>query len=84
MADGVLLIDGIRLKECSNRTVLSLEDISSWYDFSLPTLLSIDCECFDLQVLKSNNWEKFRPTFICIEGWDFNFAAIDSEIGVYL
>ena len=84
VADGVLLIDGVRLKECSNRTVLSLEDISSGYDFSLPTLLSIDCEGFDLQVLKSNNWENFRPTVICIEEWDFNFSAIDSEIGVYL
>lgn len=30
-------------------------------------LLSIDAEGFDLKVLKSNNWEKFRPSLIIIE-----------------
>jgi FkbM family methyltransferase len=30
-------------------------------------LLSIDVEGFDLDVLKSNNWEKYIPDFICVE-----------------
>jgi len=30
--------------------------------------LSIDTEGLDLEVLKSNNWKKFRPKVICIEG----------------
>lgn len=29
--------------------------------------LSIDCEGVDLEVLKSNNWNKIRPPLICIE-----------------
>jgi FkbM family methyltransferase len=29
--------------------------------------VSIDTEGFDLRVLKSNNWEKYRPRLICIE-----------------
>lgn len=29
--------------------------------------LSIDVEGLDLEVLKSNNWDKFRPTLICVE-----------------
>jgi FkbM family methyltransferase len=29
--------------------------------------LTIDVEGFEMEVLKSNNWKKFRPTFICIE-----------------
>lgn len=29
--------------------------------------LSIDTEGFDLEVLKSNNWNQFRPKLICIE-----------------
>ena len=29
--------------------------------------MSIDTEGFDLEVLKSNDWEKYRPTIICIE-----------------
>jgi FkbM family methyltransferase len=31
---------------------------------------SIDVEGLDMEVLKSNNWEKFRPTLICIESVD--------------
>jgi FkbM family methyltransferase len=30
-------------------------------------LLSIDTEGFDMDVLKSNNWKKFRPKLVCIE-----------------
>lgn len=29
--------------------------------------MSIDTEGFDMQVLKSNNWERFKPQLICIE-----------------
>jgi FkbM family methyltransferase len=29
--------------------------------------LSIDTEGYDIEVLKSNDWEKYRPTLICIE-----------------
>jgi FkbM family methyltransferase len=48
--------------------VRRLEDILDKYctgktiDF-----LSIDTEGYDMQVLKSNNWKKFRPMLICIE-----------------
>jgi len=30
-------------------------------------LLNVDCEGMDLQILKGNAWEKFRPTVICAE-----------------
>jgi hypothetical protein len=29
--------------------------------------ISIDTEGYDLEVLKSNNWEKFKPEIICTE-----------------
>ncbi len=32
--------------------------------------LSIDCEGLDLNVLKSNDWNKYRPTIVCIETHD--------------
>lgn len=35
----------------------------------LPILLSIDVEGLDLDVLKSNNWERFKPKVIYIEDW---------------
>ena len=30
-------------------------------------ILSIDVEWFDMDVLKSNNWDKYRPTYIILE-----------------
>jgi len=29
--------------------------------------LSVDAEGYDLEVLKSNNWERFRPKVLCVE-----------------
>jgi len=46
--------------------------------------LTIDVEGFDLQVLQSNNWQKYKPTFILVEDRiDFNNLA-DSEVYQYL
>lgn len=46
--------------------------------------LTIDVEGLDLQVLKSNNWVKYKPSYILVED-RINFDNIrDSEIYVYL
>jgi len=29
--------------------------------------LSIDCEGVDMEVLRSNDWEKYRPSLVCVE-----------------
>ncbi|MCB9317245.1 MAG: FkbM family methyltransferase [Lewinellaceae bacterium] len=47
--------------------------------------LSIDVEGLDLEVLKSNDWSKFRPEFLLVE--DVNFTMEDptsSEIYLFL
>lgn len=44
-------------------------------------LLNIDCEGSDLQVLQSNDWNRFRPEWILIEDFD---SHIESEIHRYL
>ena len=45
---------------------------------------TIDVEGLDLAVLRSNNWQKYSPNFIFIEGdVDFN-SLIDNEIYVFL
>jgi FkbM family methyltransferase len=49
---------------------ISLNDIIAKYYVSaskVPDLLSIDVEGFELQVLRSNNWDVFKPKVICIE-----------------
>ncbi len=34
--------------------------------------MSIDVEGMDLQALKSNNWDKYRPFIICVETHGLN------------
>lgn len=48
-------LSGIFSKYCKNKKI----------DF-----ISVDTEGYDLEVLKSNNWDKFRPTLICVESFE--------------
>ena len=41
--------------------------------------MSIDVEGFELNILRSNNWTKFRPTFILIEDLKFSFDHLDEN-----
>jgi hypothetical protein len=41
--------------------------------------LTIDVEGLDLEVLKSNNWEKFRPRFILVESLDQDLKSINDS-----
>ena len=46
--------------------------------------LSIDVEGLDLEVLKSNNWQKYKPAFILVED-SINFTTLaDSEVHGFL
>lgn len=53
-------------KECRNRQI----------DF-----FSIDTEGYDLEVLQSNNWKKFKPKVICIEGQGNNPEKLLTKLG---
>lgn len=60
---------GLRLKGTKRIQVFPLAEVLSQHlavgqkiDF-----LSVDVEGFDLQVLQSNNWEKYRPDFVVVE-----------------
>lgn len=47
--------------------------------------MSVDCEGVDLQVLKSNDWKKYRPNYIAVEDIDFNLKTyFNSDIYQYL
>jgi FkbM family methyltransferase len=47
--------------------------------------LTVDVEGLDLEVLASNDWEKFRPSFIIAEDLDFKFEKpTESDIYNYL
>jgi hypothetical protein len=47
-----------------------------------PTLISIDVEGLDFDVLKSNDWEKITPRVICVE--DTSPVSSESDISIYL
>jgi len=48
-------------------------------------LMNIDVEGLDLEVLKSNDWNKYRPLFILIECAEFDLdRASEFEIYDYL
>lgn len=65
----------------------SLEDI---LDEHLPSntaidFLSVDVEGLDLEVLQSNNWEKYHPKVVLAECWESDLETIhQSEIYVFL
>lgn len=47
--------------------------------------LSVDVEGLDLEVLQSNNWDKYRPRIILIECWDSDLENVyQSEIYTFL
>tara|TARA_R100001039_G_scaffold39226_2_gene46301 strand:+ start:18175 stop:18882 length:708 start_codon:yes stop_codon:yes gene_type:complete len=47
--------------------------------------LSIDVEGFDLDVLKSNDWEKYRPSWVLTEQLNLsNIESLDFEIHEYM
>ncbi len=47
--------------------------------------LTIDVEGLDLQVLKSNNWNKYKPSFIMCGGPRIDFTNLtDSEVYRFL
>ena len=41
--------------------------------------LSIDVEGFDLQVLRSNNWQKYRPKIVLVEILKSNFVDFEDD-----
>lgn len=65
--------------------VYPLNKILDEYSYKPIDFMSIDVEGFELSVLKSNNWKKYRPKFLLVEQLDFNFSKLEyDEIYKYL
>ena len=59
---------GFRLLSKKKVPVCKLSDILQKYlENTKIDFMSIDTEGFEMEVLKSNDWKKFRPKYICIE-----------------
>ncbi|MBC9914808.1 FkbM family methyltransferase [Chitinophaga varians] len=42
--------------------------------------ISIDVEGMDLEVLRSNNWDKYRPSYVLVESQPYDIEKEDSEV----
>ena len=75
---------GIKLKSEVNLNPISLASLNLTYQPLEPTLLSIDVEGHDLEVLNSNNWLAFKPRVICVEENISGNNQAGSKIANYL
>jgi len=49
------------------------------------SFLSVDVEGREIEVLRSNNWDKYRPVITCVEGLYYNLSDFEqSEIHAFL
>lgn len=66
---------GRKLRRKINVAVMPLRDIlaSNGMEGVKIDLMSVDVEGMDLEVLQSNDWEKFRPKLIICEDLEFDF-----------
>lgn len=66
---------GRKMVRKTNVAVMPLRDIlaSNGMEGVEIDLMSVDVEGMDLEVLKSNDWEKFRPRVLIVEDLDFDF-----------
>ena len=76
----------IRLKKKEIIKVAMLKDVAFSMSPKDPTILTIDVEGFDLEVLKSNDWNRVMPRVICVEELGNLSPSKDSpsEIQLYL
>jgi len=76
---------GRKMKRKINVAVMSLADIlaSNGMEGKQIDLLSVDVEGMDLEVLRSNDWKKWRPKIVIVEDLEFDFEK-EGKIVKYL
>ena len=74
----------IRRDIVKTRTLSSLL-VEFWPHGKNIDFMNIDVEGFDLKVIKSNNWDKYRPQFLLIENlWESVTEVLESEQNKFL
>ncbi len=73
------------------RVIVDCQTLAKLLDKHLPAkqridFLSVDVEGFDMSVLESNNWERYRPKVLVTEDFGAAFVedVIESEVAVFL
>ena len=68
------------LKSINKINVKKLKDLFLEYNINNIDLLNIDTEGLEMQVIKGNDWKKFRPKIVCIEHNNPNQFGLKTEI----
>jgi FkbM family methyltransferase len=76
--------EGIRLVKELVVPLITLESLNLYSDPKIQSFLCIDTEGFEMQVLKSNNFEKYLPDVIVIEDWARSSPNQTTEIFDFL
>ena len=64
--DKVIKVHGNKFEE-KPTMVKALQLSSILHDIDHVDFLSIDCEGVDMEVIKSNDWDLYRPSLVCVE-----------------
>jgi FkbM family methyltransferase len=70
---GIKSAAALEIQTAPLRDILAANNVPS--DFEL---LSVDCEGMDVEVLESNDWDKFRPRWIIVEDYQ-NYQGDSTE-----
>jgi FkbM family methyltransferase len=69
---------------------INVETLEKILDKYLPLnkkidFITIDAEGFDMQVLQSNNWQKYRPKYLLVEDLNFRLYEMNkSQINIFM
>lgn len=83
-------VEGLGKNRVERTINVSIRTLASILDEYLPAgqaidFMTVDVEGFDLEVLTSNDWQRFRPEFLLVEILNTELNAMtDHEIAVYL
>lgn len=70
---------GINFTTLTNISLVNINDILKEYFPSGVDLISLDVEGLDFDILKSIDFEKYRPDIFCIETIEVNYPIIDEH-----
>jgi FkbM family methyltransferase len=74
VAESVAKKKGVRLVSKRELVSTPLSALFGGLSKGVPSLLNVDVEGADFDVLESNDWSSFRPWVICIEEWKSTFS----------
>jgi hypothetical protein len=75
--------EGARFLGSFDVPIYTLKDLFEKLDSDKPVFLSIDVEGYELEVLRGNDWEVYKPYIICIEEWE-NPINANTEVRAFL